>query len=187
MGKSIIISDFNNGDTQVFREIFELFYNRLCYFGRQFLPATESPEDVVQEAFIKLWDHRGNFADLTSVKSFLYTTVKNHCLNLCKHEQVIHKHGAAQVNEEEKNHGIEKMLEAEILDGVYQALEKLPERCRTILHLSYFMKMKNKEVAEFLEISVNTVKTQKQRGLNLLRGILKATSIWFIVIVFCLL
>jgi RNA polymerase sigma-70 factor (ECF subfamily) len=52
---------------------------------------------------------------------------------------------------------------------VHAAIESLPEGCRTVLKMAYFEKLRNEEIAGILDVSVNTVKTQKMRGIKLLR------------------
>ncbi len=64
---------------------------------------------------------------------------------------------------------MERMIEAEVLGEVYKALQKLPEGCRKVINLSYFEGLSNQEVADRLNVSINTVKTQKLRALKMLR------------------
>lgn len=69
---------------------------------------------------------------------------------------------------DEKN-VINNIIQSEVLAEVYQALATLPESCQRISRMSYLEGLKNEEIAVKLGITVNTVKTQKQRGLQLLR------------------
>jgi len=178
MREEFYITDLHKGNEESFRAIYKIYRTRLCYFASKLLPDGESPEDVVQEAFVKLWQKHSHFHHPDSVKAFLYITVKNRCLNLSKHGKVVDRYN--HLLHEEANEEIiaDYLLESEVLDNIYRALEKLPQGCRKVLQLSYFQELKNKEIAERLQVSVNTVKTQKKRGLHLLRGLLKVTSIW---------
>lgn len=180
MEKTFYITFSQDSRQITFREIFEQYHTRLCYFAASLLPEGEEPEDVVQESFVKLWQKKEHFPNLDAVKAFLYITVKNSCLNIYKHDKIIRKYEDLLHQEEAgEDNAIRHIIESEVLANIHQALEKLPVGCRHILHLSYFQELKNKEIAEQLHISINTVKTQKKRGLNLLRTILKVTSIWF--------
>lgn len=178
MNDEIYIPNLHNGDESVFREIFEKYHTRLCYFAITILPDTETPEDVVQDAFVKLWQKRMNFHDELSIKAFLYITVKNHCLNIYKHDKVVRKYSDLLHVETEEDSIMSHIVESEVLENVYQALQKLPAGCRNVLQLSYFQGLKNKDIASHLDVSINTVKTQKKRALNLLRSILKVTTMW---------
>lgn len=173
MNEEIYIAGLHRGDESVFRMIFEKYHTRLCYFASRLLPAGEGCEDAVQETFVKLWKKRTDFPDQQSVKAFLYITVKNHCLNVYKHDKVVKKYGDLLQHETQQGDVTEHFIESEVFETVYQALQKLPAGCRNILRLSYFEGMKNKAIANHLHVSINTVKTQKTRGLHLLRSLLK--------------
>lgn len=180
MDETFYITFSQGGGQHNFRELFDQYHTRLCYFASSLLPEGRDTEDVVQEAFIKVWQKKEHFPNPDAIKAFLYITVKNACLNIYKHDKIIRKYGdLLQQEEADENNAMHRIIETEVLENIHQALEKLPAGCRNILHLSYFQELKNKEIAEQLHISINTVKTQKKRGLSLLRTILKVTSMWF--------
>ncbi len=178
MNEEFYITGLLRGDERVFREIFEEYHTRLCYFASTMLATERDAEDVVQEAFVKLWQRREHFADLNSIKAFLYITVKNRCLNIYKHDKVVRKYGSLQEEAWESDAMI-RIIESEALENVFRALEKLPKGCRNVLQLSYFEGMKHKDIALHLQVSVNTVKTQKMRGLQLLKRLLKDSPFAF--------
>lgn len=178
--KEIIITDLHRGDEATFRVLYEKYHHRLTYFASRLLPEGESAEDAVQEAFIKLWQKRTYFYRPDAIKAFLYISVKNYCLNLCRHDQVARKYGHAVCKADMKEETDGAVLESEVLEKVYRALQKLPNGCRQVIHLGYFQGLKNEDVANRLHVSVNTVKTQKKRGLHLLRAVLKVSVWWFL-------
>lgn len=177
MEEDFYIDGLHQGNEQVFKRIFEKYHTRLCYFARSLLPFSSDAEDVVQDAFVKLWQKKADFHSLHAIKAFLYISVKNRCLNIIAHDQVTKKY-TGHLGQVPPSDIMQELLKAEALEKVYQALQKLPSGCREVLQLSYFEEMKNKEVAAHLQVSVNTVKTQKQRGLHLLRALMKITSIF---------
>jgi RNA polymerase sigma-70 factor (family 1) len=174
MNKQLNVIDLQNGDEYTFRRIFHLFNNRLCFLARTMLPDTpDMDEDIVQEAFIKLWERKEHFHNIDAVKGFLYLTVKNKCRDIYKHEKVVNRHKNSCKAMTEEQLDMQYIMEAEVLEEVRRALEKLPAGSRNVLDLSYFKGLKNEEVARKLDISVNTVKTHKLRGLRSLRSLLK--------------
>ncbi len=179
MNEEFYIAGLHQGNEDIYRMVFEKYHTRLCYFAATLLPVDDASEDVVQEAFVKLWQRRNDFPDLRSVKSFLYITVRNRCLNIRKHDKIVKKYGDLLHAEVEDADAMEQIMEAEILEKVHRALQQLPAGCRNVMQLGYFKGLKNKEIAQKLQVSVNTVKTQKKRGLQLLRVILKVTSMFF--------
>lgn len=183
MGEDIQMLCLHNGDENTFHRIFDTFHTRLCYYSAGLLASEKEAEDVVQEAFVNLWQRRSSFRDMEAVKAFLFVTVRNRCLNICKHGKVVRKY-ADNWEEGLEEDMTSRIIEAEVLEDIYQALQKLPPGCRNVLELSYFEGMRNKDIAEQLQVSVNTVKTQKMRGLHLLRGILKSSSFIFLLLSF---
>ncbi len=150
--------------------LFSLYYARLCYFAFKMIGEREAAEDLVQEAFVKLWERQDDFTSELSAKTFLYVTVRNACLNRIRHEEVEKKYIKAHNSEEvEEEKGLQQIIQAEVLGEIHNAIEALPQGCRQVLKLAYFEGLKNHEIAEQLGISVNTIKTQKARALQLLR------------------
>ena len=158
-----------------FELLFKTYYPRLCHFSFQIVRDKVNAEDVVQEAFIKYWNQREEIASHNiAVKNFLYSTVRNASLNLIRHDKVIGNYLEQQdPSPIEEFNIIHSIMRSEVLAELHMALDTLPESCKRISKMGYLDGMKNNEIAQKLGISVNTVKTQKQRGLQLLRLILK--------------
>lgn len=174
----IYISGLRDGDEAIFHEIFKMFHSRLCFFASRITGDNIAIEDIVQDAFLKLWHKRTDFDSLAAIQSFLYVSVRNSCLNDLKHQQVV-KSKMADIQIVKRSELEEPdIIEPEVLDKLFRAISALPDGCRSVLHLGYFQKMKNQEIAEYLKISINTVKTQKKRALHLLRGFLKYPACW---------
>lgn len=162
-----------------FKKLFEEYYSRLCYFSYQFVGSKASAEDIVQDAFIKFWNQREEVSShAIAVKSFLYTTVRNASLNYIRHEKVAFNYQEKQDNDPLDDFDVvHTLIRAEVLAEIHKAIEQLPASCKRISKMGYLEGMKNKEIAEKLGISINTVKTQKQRALQLLRLLLKPDAV----------
>ena len=150
--------------------LFRTYYARLCYFATRMTGDPRLAEDLVQEAWLNCWKARMTFTNEQGAKSYLYTSVRNACLNHERHLKVVKKHEDSALHSTPTVEGIiEDIVRAEVMGEVHGAIERLPEGCRTVLKLAFFDNLKNDEIAEQLGISVNTVKTQKARALQLLR------------------
>ncbi len=155
-------------------ELFRQYYARLAHFAYQITGYREGAEDIAQEAFITYWHQQAEVAtDGAAVKAFLYSTVRNASLNAVRHTKVVQLHqsqtqATPPVPEAEPD-VLRALIRAEVVAEIYEALEALPIGCRTIVQMGYLEDKQNHEIAAELGISVNTVKTQKQRGLQLLR------------------
>jgi len=172
MPEAISMVAFQNGDKEAFNHIFNMFYKRVCFFAAGIV-SEDAAEDLVQDAFVKLWERRLSFDSLTSIKAFLYLTTKNSCLNTYKHQKVVEKFESYQAESTDESNIIYRLIEAEVLDEVQQAVQQLPQSYRKVIYLSYFEGLSNQETADYLNVSINTVKTQKVRSLRILREILK--------------
>lgn len=171
---------------QAFKKAFESYYRNLCFFAFQLLQDKALAEDVVQDAFVAFWNQKDNVIDHEkAIRSYLYSTVKFISLNTIRHQKVVGQHELSQANDHFEEEKItEKIIQAEIMKEVYYALDKLPFHCREIFRLGYFEGLSNSKIAETLEISINTVKTQKQRGLKILRSILKPEFFFIFLLIF---
>lgn len=184
MNEDELIAGLNNGNEDVFHHLYDLFYPRLCYYASNLLPESQNVEDIVQDAFISLWQRKEKFSNLRSLKSFLYVVVKNKCFNTSKHLKIARDVQYELSINNEGNESDVFVIESEVIESLYMAISKLPKGCRKILSLSYFSQLKNREIADLLDVSVNTVKTQKRRGITLLRSILGHPAIRLVVTYF---
>jgi RNA polymerase sigma-70 factor (ECF subfamily) len=169
-----IIRHINQGDRKAFREVFEHFFNALAAFGYQYLQDQSEVEDMVQESFISFWEKRKDFDHINAVKSFLYTSVRNKCLNQLKHKAVMKKHESSLVYEIETDHSFAgQVIEEEAFNQLFTEIKALPESAREIMILA-LNGLKNQEIADELNISINTVKTQKKIAYSKLKDKLGA-------------
>lgn len=154
-------------------KLFSESYNSLCYFATQYISEPRTAEDLVQDAFLQLYKVKDNITDVRSAKSYLYTSVRNAALNLIRHQKVQEKFISQHKTGQNEDQTIHDLITAEVVGAIHRAIELLPDRCKEIFKLGYFEELNNAEIASHLGISVNTVKTQKKRALQLLRIKLK--------------
>ena len=174
----------NSSKATSLEELFRKYYARLVHFSYQFSKDRESAEDIAQEAFIKYWNLKDEVAaEEAAVKSFLYTAVKNASLNAVRHLKVVDSFAAqAQASDVEEETAIHAIIKSEVLGELYQAIASLPESCQKVSRMGFLEGMKNHEIAQELGVSINTVKTQKKRGLALLRNRLNPEVISILLI-----
>lgn len=151
--------------------LFRENYHALVFFAFKLLQSRTEAEDIVQDAFVRYWNQRAEVSeDPAAVKSYLYTSVRNACLNVVRHREVALRYATAQQEETPAEQTIlEHLLEAETMAMVHKAMSLLPPVCRQIAQMSHLEGKKNEEIASELGISVNSVKTHKQRAIRLLR------------------
>ncbi len=148
-----LLEALKKGDEQAFDYLFTTHYTDLCRFARAFTGSASSAEDVVQEVFIHIWEKGLKLDKNRSLDSYLYVAVRNGCVSFARKQKEITSLEAVKQRAEEET-------ETDDWKAVWKAVERLPEQCRLILKLVVLEEMKYAEVAEYLELSVNTVKTQ---------------------------
>ena len=177
-----IISEFNNGSKAAFKQIFDMFYANLCLFTNKYLKDFSEAEDVAQEVFIILWKKHTDFSKLSSLKAFLYQTAKNMSLNVIKHNKIKSNYTEFQIKEfESEQFFANQLIEEETKRIILKRINELPTQSRKIIILS-LEGLKNLEIAESMEISINTVKTQKKIAYKKLK--LQLADL-FSIIAFC--
>lgn len=154
----------NSGD---FKAIFDRYYMPLASYANRILNDKLMLEDVVQEAFLRLWENRERFRDEVMVRNFLYVVVKNLCLDFIGHSKVI-RDNIRMIEEQYKDSGITDIDVESIYSIVYESIKMLPLQSRRIVLLTMQGKT-NQEIASHLNISINTVKTLKMRAYKKIR------------------
>lgn len=163
------------GNEAAFEMTFKTYYKPLCQYAFSFLNNRSEAEEVVQSTFIKIWEKKKELAIDSSLKAYLYSMVRNSCLNAIKHEKVKQQHAQRHLRVAEQSRELvtERVFSNELESQLYQAMKALPEQCRLVFQLSRFEELKYQEIADQLQISVKTVENQMGKALKIMRNQLK--------------
>lgn len=154
--------------------VFKTHYPMLCRYAHSYLNDRDEAEEVVQAAFIHLWERRQSIGILTSLKAYLFQTIRNRCLNVIKHEKVKQQHAEQQSRAGAGyESGESPVLSDELEHRIQWAIAQLPDQCRLVFKLSRFEELKYNEIANQLNISVKTVESQMGKALKQMREHLK--------------
>jgi RNA polymerase sigma-70 factor, ECF subfamily len=170
-----VLETIQSGNESAFEMIFRAYYQPLCRYAYSFLSDKEEAEEVVQSAFITVWEKRKSIDIQTSLKSYLYRMVRNACLNVIKHEKIKQQHVAHElaVTEATYESVSQKVYASELELKIGEAMKVLPEQCRLVFQLSRFEELKYQEIADQLQISVKTVENHMGKALKIMREQLK--------------
>ncbi len=150
-------------DTQAYKQLFLLFYPSLVSFAVSIIKSKESAEEIVSDVFVKIWEKRHQLDKVENLSYYLFTAVKNKCLNGL-HDQK--NRAGIDINDTDIEfrslyHDPEqKLISAEMINQIQKAIQDLPPRCRLIFKLVKEEGLKYKEVAELLQLSVKTIENQ---------------------------
>lgn len=155
-----------------FENLFKSNYAELCGFANKYLNDVEASEEIVQAFFVKFWESKESVKVKTSQRSYLFTSIKNACLNQIKHIKVREEYKEINQREmENSQYAVDEQYEASELDQkIRESIELLPEGRKRVFIMSRFEGLKYKEIAEKLKISVKTVENQMGSAIKHLKS-----------------
>ncbi len=154
-----------------FEELFRAEYEKLCAVANRYLQDLDAAEETVQSIFVKFWENRNTLTVNQSVTGYLFTAVKNNCLNQLKHlkiKEAYKTHNQREMAEEEMRLGTAEDGQ-ELALKIKTAIDKLPTGRRSVFVLSRYEGLKYKEIADKLNISIKTVENQMGSALKFLK------------------
>lgn len=163
--------------------VFDNYYVPLCYYASKIVDR-DMAKDVVSSVFIKFYEQKKAFSNSDQFLKYIYTSVKNASLDYLKSDQRKdnRENQYALLNYEHGEIEWQELVENEIWSDTYRELNGLPVQCRRVIKLGYLEGLNNSEIADKLDISIQTVKNHKYRGIQILRK--KLATVFFLILPF---
>jgi len=158
-------------DQQAFTEIYNRYAESLAGFAASKLYSLDDARDILHDLFVKLWENRDQLNVTSTLRSYLFAVIRHRIIdkirkNITREEYAAIRQSLADGYEP----GIEQQIaEKELKQQIQKALNELPPRVKEIYQLSREQNLTNKEIAEKLELSEQTVKNQLSVALKHLR------------------
>ena len=187
-----IIKELRYGSKKAFEYVFTTYYDSLCRYAAEIMRDKYQAEDIVINLFVVLWDDRKKISIHTSLRSYLYRSIHNACLNAIRKKKIENKYKDYFLHHVEfsKHHDygslsypLSEIIENELDDRIEEVINNLPPRCREIFLLSRVEELTHKEIADELDISVNTVKSQIMNALRSIQAEIKNLLMFFIIMI----
>ena len=173
-----------------FEDIYLSYFSKMKYFALEYVIREEDAENIVQDVFTELWEKKEMLSMHINLVAYLFTTVKNRCLNHLRHKTIVQE--TANLIQEE--YLITLRMNLNSLDAfdqslfshrdiekiIARALDTLSPKCREIFVMSKIEGKKQKQIATELNISINTIETQIGIAYKKLRTELKEHLFLFI-------
>lgn len=162
----------SRSDQRAFDDLFRAFYPALVRFAIRYVSNQTTAKDVVQESFVKLWQTRGRIDPSRSLKSYLYTMVRNRALNEVRDRSGIDVNQEKAHNQQrfEDPEDVEVAKSSEQLEEKMKHwIDELPDRQKEAFSLSRFEGLDHDEIAEVMSVSPKTVNNHIVAALSTLR------------------
>ncbi len=157
---------------ETFEGLFRDYFKPLVNFARKFLPDIDDAKEIVHDVFINLWEKKQTIDLQNSVKSYLYTSVNNRCLNFIRDNKKFNDNAELETADSSIPPA-DNFSEIEIQAIIDRTLQNLSPKVREVFKLSRYENLKYKEIAEKLDISQKTVESHISAALKELRKNLK--------------
>ena len=158
---SDLILQLKKGNPDAYAHLVDTYNHKLCLYAYSLMNDIPISEDIVQNVFIKVWERRNNLNEDFSIKSYLYKSVYNTCINEYKKNQSMTALEKKYIEEldriaEDKDEATLERLTA----LVKEAIQELPPKCKEIFLLSKKEGLTNVEISDYLNLSKNTIERQ---------------------------
>ena len=169
----LIIKTLRSGDQKVFSLVYASYYKPLCLFCSSYV-SLEEAEEIVQDLMMYVWEKRESLVEDLSLKSFLFTSVRNRALN-----SITRSHITRQVYEEYQSQQLKSLpaldscYSTELFNAYMEALHALPKEQQKVYVMSRYKQLTHKEIDDTLEVSVQTVNYRIGKALQFFRIRLK--------------
>lgn len=168
-----VIKALRQGDEAAFDSVYVFYFRGLYAFCSQYVSLPEA-EEIVQDTMMWLWENRLALIPDLTLKTLLFTIVKNKALNQISHHEVRRKvHQEIAEKYEAEFASPEFYLGNELFRLYEEALNKLPEEFRQAFEMNRNQRFTHKEIAEKLNVSPQTVNYRIGQALKILRRELK--------------
>ena len=191
MVESDIFSRLKDGDLAAFESLYKTYYAVLCKLAKTITHSHELAEEIVDDLFFYLWNHRGEL-QVVSLQAYLFRSTRNNSEKACRSlafrkgritdsidNTLLCMHEYLTAPE----HPLGWLLEEEMKNTAKQAVNELPTECRQVFELSRYEGKKYSEIAQELGISVNTVKYHIKNAIKTLSSRLPADVVGVLLFV----
>jgi RNA polymerase sigma-70 factor (ECF subfamily) len=171
--KNKIIKLKDEKGTYSFNQCFTQMFPNMCIYAEKYIGKYDIAKDIVQEIFLKFWEIFSDFDSDIAIKAYLYRSIRNATINYLEHLKVEDKYSKRKLEEiNSEQNFLSQIIEKETHRMIYQAIEELPEKRKQVILLN-INGLSNPEIAKKLNLSINTIKTQKAGAYKQLRESLK--------------
>lgn len=168
------VEKIRKGDRNAFEDLFFTYFHDLCTYAFQITKSEQKAKDIVQEVFYKLWKRREKWTIHSSLKAYLYQSVRNEALNQIdrdRHRQNTREELSVFKEIENRADQSRQLSEGDgkLLEEIWCIVSELPQRRRSVFVLHRKHGLSYREIGQVLGISRKTVENHMGHALNDIR------------------
>jgi RNA polymerase sigma-70 factor (ECF subfamily) len=175
------------GNENAFEVIFRKYHAKIYHFVWNTLYDKTWAEDITQNVFLSVWNHREEIVPEKNFLSYIYTIAKNMVFRETEKMILSSRYeGYVRQHASEADFSTLETIDADMLEEtILQLIDQLPEARKRIFLLRFKEELSNKEIAKKLSVSVENIETQVRRSLDYIRERLKVAYIFLLAAVWC--
>lgn len=176
--ETLIVEQLKTGNEDAYQYIYDRHYALLCHVANGYVKDQFLAETIVGDTIFHLWEIRESLEISVSIRSYLLRAVRNRCINYLNSEYERREIAFSALMPDEisddkvvltDSHPLGMLLERELEEEIYKAIDKLPDECRRVFNKSRFEGKSYEEISQDLGISINTVKYHIKNALAALQ------------------
>jgi len=166
-----LINRLKKGEEAAYELLFKEYYQLLTVFANKYLNDIENAKEIVQDLFVHLYEKRDHLDINSSLKSYLFRSTHNRCINYINAQKIRGKYAdhVKQIDNSKENSLENEVNKTELEHALYKAIDDLPPKCQIIFKMNRFEGLSNSEIADKLSLSKRTIETQISKALKILR------------------
>jgi len=171
IGSDDLLISFAHGGEEGMTRVFHRYYHRLCLYADSIVNDRQAAEDIVQDAFVKIWTRRIGLRSQQGLSTYLYSMIRNACINYLRdnRRRKYREESAAAAIDVVAPDRLGQFIYSETLFEIYTSMRSLPPKCREIFRMLYIQGKGCQEVAAELNVAESTVRVQKARAIAIIK------------------
>ncbi len=182
----IDIEQFKAGDRKAFDGVYQYYSRQLQHFALSYVKDRNVAEEVVSDTMLKLWNNRNQIKSQSQIKAFLYIATKNACIDSVRASRVLPMEKLpvdANNLMGEAPEVYNRILYAELLQQIEEAVNQLPPSQRKVFHMSFLEGKTTEEIAKETGMTTSSIFSQKSKAIALLRKLLHGNLLFVLWLV----